>query len=348
MPCKGAEPGLAGNIEAALTQQYENYETIIVTDTIDDPAYSIATSVIDKHRGSAAKICTAEPTEGNSGKVAALLTALSQADPQTEVYAFIDSDAFVPARWLRDIVDPLSDESIGATTSFRWYLPIEGGFWSHIEAAWNASGTNLLFNDKYNFPWGGAMALRSETLDKVGIREVWAKAVSDDMTLNSALRAHGYQVAFLPQCMVATFNKTSRAHMFAWATPQTAITKVFNYGLWRYALAAYLFFDFAFLLAVVGAFLGVLLNPVWFAPTALLLAPSVLGVLRSVQRSTTFSRAMPELKREFDRTKRADAVASFIVPWIMTYCIIKSARTNNIEWRGRKYSLTGIKSLATP
>ena len=107
-------------------------------------------------------------------------------------------------------MDPLSDESIGATTGFRWYLPIDGGFWSHIEAAWNASGTNLLFNDKYNFPWGGAMALRSETLDKVGIREVWAKAVSDDMTLNSALRAHGYQVAFLPQCMVATFNKTTR------------------------------------------------------------------------------------------------------------------------------------------
>jgi ceramide glucosyltransferase len=260
----------------------------------------------------------------------------------------LDSDALVSARWLRDLVDPLFDESIGATTGFRWYLPIGGGFWSHVEAAWNASGTNLLFDRKYNFPWGGAMALRSVTIDNVRIREVWAKAVSDDMTLNSALREHGYRIAFLPQCMVATFNKTTRPRLLAWATRQTSITKVYNHGLWRYALAAYAFFDFAFVSAFACAILGVLLNPLWFAPTVLMLTPSLLGIIRSVQRSTTFSRAMPELKRQFDRTKWADAVASFIVPWIMTYCIIKSARTDEIEWRGRTYTLTGNKSVATP
>jgi ceramide glucosyltransferase len=348
MPCKGAEPGLARNIEAAVTQQYENYETIIVVDKADDPAYSTANSVLRTCKPVNAKVCIAEPSPGCSGKVSALLTALNQSGPQTGVYAFLDSDAFVPPRWLRDIVDPLNDESIGATTGFRWYLPTEGGFWSHVESAWNAAGTNLLFEPKYNFPWGGAMALRSETLGKIRVREVWREAVSDDMTLNSALRAHGYRIVFLPQCMVATFNKTTRPRFLTWATRQTALTRVFNYRLWRYALVAYSIFDLTLLLAMVSAFLGILLNPSWFAPAALLLAPTVMGVPRSIQRSSTFRRAMPELEPEFRRTRLADAVGSFIVPWIMTYCIIKSARNHEIEWRGRKYTLTGTKSLAPP
>jgi len=190
--------------------------------------------------------------------------------------------------------------------------------------------------------------LRSETLDKIRIKDAWRNAVSDDMTLNSALRAHGYQIVFLPQCIVATFNKATWPSLLKWATRQTVITRVFNYGLWRYALAAYSFFDFAFLLSIMGACLGILINQIWFVPTALLLTPSLLGIVRSVQRSTTFSKAMPELKREFNRTKLGDALGSFIVPWIMTYCIIRSVRTHEIEWRGRKYNLTGTKSFATP
>jgi hypothetical protein len=37
--------------------------------------------------------------------------------------------------------------------------------------------------------------------------------------------------------------------------------------------------------------------------------------------------------------------ASFLVPWIMMYCMIKSSLTHEIEWRGRKYSLSGTSSV---
>jgi cellulose synthase/poly-beta-1,6-N-acetylglucosamine synthase-like glycosyltransferase len=339
MPCKGVEPGLGRNIEAIFEQTYDNYHMITVTDTAQDPAYDVAKSALARHPKAAAHLYTSEASVASSGKVAALLTALAKDRGRAEVYAFIDSDALVPPRWLGDLVDPLKEESIGATTGFRWYFPSRGGFWSYVEAAWNASGTNLLFDHRYNFPWGGAMAIRAETLEKVDIEHVWSNALSDDLTLNSALRKHGYRTAFLPQCTVATFNHTNMQGFLKWATRQTALTKVFNARLWKYAMAAYAFFDFTFLLGVLSAAMGALAAPVWFVPSALLLTPSALGILRSTQRNSIFSRAMPEFKQEFKRTRLAVAIASLIVPWIMTYCIIKSARTHEIEWRGRVYKL---------
>ena len=346
MPCKGDEFGLDRNIAAALHQDYDNYQLAIVVDSKDDPAYAVAKSVLEKHTTPKSEILISSVSNA-SGKIAALMTAIEATAGQADVYAFIDSDAFATKSWLRDLVDPLVDQTIGSTTGFRWYIPSRGGFWSHVEAAWNASGTNLLFDERYNFPWGGAMALRADTLEKVGIRRIWSAAVSDDMTLNHALRAHGYRIVFLPQCMIATFNKTSRSRFLEWATRQTALTRVFNRGLWNYALLAYGFFDITFLLGVVAAGLGFLFDWIWFLPATLLLSPQLLGVLRSIQRCRTFARAMPQLSDEIASTCLPDAIASFIVPWIMTYCIIRSAHTSEIEWRGRKYTLSGMNSLAT-
>jgi cellulose synthase/poly-beta-1,6-N-acetylglucosamine synthase-like glycosyltransferase len=64
---------------------------------------------------------TAKPRSHASGKVAALLTALSKTKGQADMYALVDGDSLIPANWLTELVDSLLDESIGATTAFRWY-----------------------------------------------------------------------------------------------------------------------------------------------------------------------------------------------------------------------------------
>jgi len=345
MPCKGAEPGLGTNIEAMLRQDYSNYFVVVVTDSHKDSAYAIASSILARNSRANAQILVAEPHVRASGKVAALLSALSKTKCQAEVYAFVDSDARIPPNWLTELVDPLSDRSVGATTGFRWYFPLQGGIWSHLEAAWNASGTNLLFNARYNFPWGSSMAVRTETLNKIGIENAWATAISDDMALNSALRQHGYSIVFLPQCTVATFNQSDLPHLLEWATRQTVLTRVFNPKVWRYALVAYAFLDLVFLLGLVGLSLGVMLNPIWLIPSALLLTPTVTGLMRSGQRYSTFRRALPHFNTEFERDHYPHVAASFLGPWIMMYCIIKSSLTHEIEWRGRKYNLFRTSSV---
>jgi cellulose synthase/poly-beta-1,6-N-acetylglucosamine synthase-like glycosyltransferase len=348
MPCKGPEPNLERNMESLLKQDYGNYQAIVVSDSKEDPAWSVAASLLVHYPN--LRVCISKPAASTtaSGKVAALLTAIDETKRETEVYAFVDSDGFVPENWLSELVDPLIDKSIGASTGFRWYFPAQGGFWSHVEAAWNASGTNLLFDKRFNFPWGGGMAIRAETLEKIGIRKIWANAVSDDMTLNLALREHHHTIVFRPQCTVATFNQSNMHRFLEWATRQTTLTKAFNRRLWGYALAAYTFHDLTLLLGVIALFLAAGFDVIWLLPAVLLLSGEVLGIPRSLQRSRTFERAMPHMRVEFERNRLAEAMVSFIVPWIMTYCIIKSTRCREIEWRGRKYRITGMNRFATP
>ena len=341
MACKGDEPELENRVEAVLKQDYPAYRTIIVTDSVKDPASFIVNSILKRHTGQDAHLYDSDNHSRASGKVAALLTAIEKDAGTSEAFAFVDSDASVPPGWLADLVAPLVDDSVGATTGFRWYFPSRGSFWSHVESAWNASGTNLMFNERYNFPWGGAMAIRTKTMNAIDLQRVWKDAISDDLSLNSALRKHGYRTIFLPQCTVATHDQTTARTFFTWATRQIALTRAFNHALWRYGFAAYTFFSVLMILAIASIAAGMLWSSNWFIPGALLLTPSVLGIFRSSQRIRTFKRAMPEHAQEFEKNRATDSIASLIVPWIMTYCIIKSARMDEIEWRGRKYKLTG-------
>lgn len=346
MPCKGLENGLEENIKAILSQEYPNYEVVLVTDNENDPAYSLARSVIAKNPSANATLFTAEQSPTCSGKVAALLTALKKTQGQADVYAFIDSDSLAAPTWLSELVDPLIDQSIGATTGFRWYFPAGGGFWSYVESAWNAAGTSILFDQRFHFPWGGATAVRAETLEKIKIRDAWLNAVSDDIALTLALRRNGYRTLFLPQCVVATHNQTTRARFLEWAVRQTALTKVLNKGLWRYALVAYGFVDLVLALGLTSLALGFFLEPGWLIPAALLLSPSILGILNSVQRYSAFEQALPHFSREFRKTRILGAFASLLVPWAMTYCLAKSASLREIEWRGRKYPINKQNALA--
>ena len=335
MPCRGDEPNLVGNIETLLKLNYPNYHVMIVTDSEDDPAHHVANAII-KRSGLNAELLISTQHSNASGKVSALLTALERDKGKAQVYAFIDSDSTVNASWLSELVDPLADATVGATTGFRWYLAT--GFWSQVQSAWNASGSNLMFDEKYNFPWGGAMALRADTLDRIHIEDVWRNAISDDLTLNIALRKSGYHTVFLPQCTVATVTSNiTRSNVLRLATNQTTLTRTYHPNLWNYALAAYTFFNTTFILGLVALSLA-FLDTYWLIPATLLLAPTPLGLIRSSSRRETFQRALPWLS-EVNKSGLKAVSASLIVPWIMTYCIFRSVFTREIEWRGRTYTL---------
>jgi cellulose synthase/poly-beta-1,6-N-acetylglucosamine synthase-like glycosyltransferase len=347
MACRGDEFRLRENVEAILNQTYPNYHAIIVTDSVDDPAYSIVKSVLELHPTFDAHLYTADPHPQASGKVAALLTALERDEWLSDTYAFVDSDAAIPRRWLQDLVQPLKDSSEVCTTGFRWYFPVRSGFWSQVQSVWNASGSNLMFNERYNFPWGGAMAIPTQTLKTIDVRRVWETAISDDLSLNSALRKHSQRIMFLPECTVATYNQATMRSFLSWAIRQVTLTRGFNRRLWSYGLMAYAFFAAIMVLGVVSLIAGFISSPVWFLPAILLFTPSILGVLRSNQRVSTFKRALPEFAADFDRNRVPHSIASLIVPVIMTYCIIKSIGMREIEWRGRTYKLSGANALAS-
>src|SRR2546429_630622 len=157
----------------------------------------------------------AEPRVG-PGKVNALRSALSHVSSEDEVVVFADSDIRPPTNWLRQLVQPLADSTVGVATGFRWYVPPRPTFWSLVRAEWNAVSANVLFDPRRSFAWGGSCAVRTDQLNELRLAERWRGVLSDDLVLTRAVRDAGPQVAYAPAALVPTFEGADRSACLEW------------------------------------------------------------------------------------------------------------------------------------
>src|SRR5260370_32391427 len=73
-----------------------------------------------------------------SEKVNNLRVAVEQLPPEFEVLVFADSDGRPGRNWLHNLVAPLGDVRIGATTTMRWLIPNRTNFPTALLAPSNA------------------------------------------------------------------------------------------------------------------------------------------------------------------------------------------------------------------
>src|SRR5918911_1785633 len=209
-PCRGLDQGLGDNFRALFKQDYPSYEIVFVTDRADDPAIAVIEEVqreFEGQAGPASRVVIAGKAAESGQKVHNLLAAVRQTDWSSEAFVFVDTDARPQTEWLRTLVGPLSDKSIGAATGYRWFIPVKGGLASHLRSVWNASIASALGarGDK-NFCWGGSTAIRRSTFEELRMTEQWRGALSDDFALMRALRRAKLPIHFVPGCLVASLE----------------------------------------------------------------------------------------------------------------------------------------------
>lgn len=337
-PCKGLDQGFEENVRALLAQDYPDCEILFAIAEESDPARAVLERLIRESRRPSRIVIAGRPS-GRGEKVNNLLHAVAAVRPESEVLVFVDSDARPPTNWMRELVRPLADETLGATTGFRWYLPVRGGFASALQSAWNAPLATLLGDHSHNFCWGGSTAIRKDTFERVRTTEYWAHAVSDDYALTRALRDAERRIVFVPACLIATHQDASLPSFLSWATRQLLITRVYAPHLWYMALAAHGFYcgtvlfglTLAFLLrgerAVVGWILGLL------GGTALL------AVAKGALRWRAVRELLQEHRSTIDRYWWSTTLLAALVPWVMMYCLLASAVSRRLRWRGVTYEL---------
>jgi len=343
VPCRGIDDGLKENIDALFAQDYPQFEIIFVSDSAHDPAFAVieeARTSFKREFGPTMRIVIAGPATDSGQKVHNLRVAVPEADPKTEIFAFVDTDARPHKLWLRSLVAPLQDGQIGATTGYRWFVPLRRRLASHLRSVWNASIASALGADeRKNFCWGGSTAIRRETFDQVKVRDRWRGTVSDDFTLTRILHEAGLPIKFVPQCLTPSFEDCSLRELIEFTTRQLKITRAYASHLWKTVFIG----SAIFAVTVVGGIAVI----VWRAATGLsfatplflLLVIFALGAMKSHLRLRAVSIVISDRRLRSLGTTLAQVTLWPLASLLYLYDALAAAFSRRIEWRGITYEL---------
>jgi ceramide glucosyltransferase len=343
VPCRGLDEGLKENISAIFSQDYPAFEIVFVTDAPDDPALPIiddARRSFAKESGPTMQVVIAGPAADSGQKVHNLRAAVSRADSQSEVFVFVDTDALTNPHWLRTLVAPLRDESLGAATGYRWFVPINGGLASHLRAVWNSSIASALGAEaKKNFCWGGSTAIRRETFKSCRVLEYWRGTVSDDFAITSALRDAALPIKFVPRCLVPSLEDCGWRELIEFTNRQIKITRAYAAHLWNGVLFGSALFVLVFFGGIVLVTIRASFGLSFATPLVLLLVIFAIGSMKAHLRLSAVRLIIPERRLRSVGTTLAHL---FLWPFASLLYLCNSlaaAFSRRITWRGITYEL---------
>jgi glycosyltransferase involved in cell wall biosynthesis len=239
---RGHDPFLADTIRALARQDYANYRLLIVVDHQLDPAWRVVTQVKQELglNGSQLELQELEQRHERCGlKCSALLQALESLSTSTttdRVIVTVDSDAIPEPSWLMHLLQPMVDESVGATTSNQWFEPRSWALGSWVRAVWQAGAivpTAMLSN-----PWAGSFAIRHSDILSSGLMDDWRTSIIDDGPVRENLQQLGKRIEFVPQNVVINREDCSLAFCFRYVTRMLTWSRLFESTFWITGLHA--------------------------------------------------------------------------------------------------------------
>lgn len=217
-PLHGAEPGLTENLRATLAQRHAAPFEVLMA--VADPA--------DLARPLAEAAMAASPTPARLLAGGAVLGANRKVSQQVHmaraarhpVLVAADSDMACPPDWLSTVTAPLADPKVGLVTCLYVGVPADRGAWSELAALsinWHflpnaALGEAIGAADG---AYGATLALRAETLHRIGGYERLLDLLADDHGLGVAVRELGLKVVVPPILPGHVMHEPSFAALWA-------------------------------------------------------------------------------------------------------------------------------------
>src|SRR5436189_4406479 len=338
LPVRGLDEGFDDNVRAILSQAYPRFRILVVADDPAEPAAVRAHDFAREFPRIPVTLILSEPATV-PGKVNALRSALSHVSSEDEVVVFADSDIRPAPDWLRQLVQPLADSTVGVATGFRWYVPPRPTFWSLVRAEWNAVSANVLFDPRRAFAWGGSCAVRRDDLVKLSLADRWRDVLSDDLVLTRAVRDAGLKIAYAPAALVPTFEGATRAICLEWCVRQMMMATLYLPIVRRYAAASFAVFDGSVILGLASLGLTSALGPSYLVPAILFLAPLLVAVVKAFVRRRALFSAAPSVATAWKVPPWRVAFAALAVPWVMAWGLVRTRRPTSVRWRGHVYDV---------
>ncbi|MEM7782128.1 MAG: glycosyltransferase family 2 protein [Planctomycetota bacterium] len=218
---RGEDPTLLECLTGLALQSYSNYELHVVSDAADDPALEMVNSFFGQNDYPKLKKnihVMSDHAHHRSLKCSALIYAIQQLDPSVEVIAIVDADVAADPEWLRDLIAPLENSGVGASTGNRWFSPSDSSIGSLVKQVWNAGALPQMA--AYNIAWGGTLAIKVSAIQKCNLLNHWSKAFCEDTMLASRLQANDLQLVRPPNLIVSNRENSNWNQSLSWITRQ--------------------------------------------------------------------------------------------------------------------------------
>jgi ceramide glucosyltransferase len=200
-PLHGAEPGLEAALASLLAQDYPGpLQVVFGVQSPTDPAQAVVGTLRGAHPAADVALAVDATDHGANRKVSNLINMVERAKHPLLIVA--DSDIVVAPDYLRGVVAALSDPQVGVVTCPYRGLATRSP-WSRLAAMGIsyhflpsvAVGVGL----KMAHPcMGSTVALRRETLERIGGFPAFADQLADDYAIGAAVRAIGLRSVVAP------------------------------------------------------------------------------------------------------------------------------------------------------
>src|SRR5437879_3585314 len=344
LPVRGIDPGFDDNVRAILRQTYPTYRLLVVVDDPGDPIADRVRAITPESSRVPISVVVAEPAD-LPGKVNAVRSGLMHLTPTDEIVVFADSDIRPAQDWLRQLVQPLADSTVGVATGFRWYVPPRPTFWSLVRAEWNAVSANVLFDPRRSFAWGGSCAVPADRLDELRLGDRWRGVLSDDLVLTQAVREAGLKIAYVPAALVPTYEGADRATCTEWCLRQMTMATLYLPVVRRYAIAAFSVFNGSILFGLACLALAAIGGVAYLISAAFFFAPLPVSIAKaSLRRRALFSGA-PTVAAAWKVPAWRSAAAAMAVPWVMASGLLRTRNPTTLRWRGHTYDVSDPRQV---
>ena len=229
-PLHGAEPGLYENLRSFVEQDYPTAQIVLGANDTHDSALPVAETLIRDMPAADIALVVGAPIRGSNRKVANLENMLAGA--RHDILVISDSDMRVDRRYLGAVTAPLHDLSVGLVTCLYEGVST-GGIWSdlgalHINFGFFPSALVAAALGIGRGCFGATIALRRETLHRIGGFAPLRDELADDQRIGQAVRSLGLAVVLSRYLVEARVSESSFTelwrHELRWARTVRTIT----------------------------------------------------------------------------------------------------------------------------
>ena len=231
-PLHGEEPGLYENLCSFAEQDYPVLQIVLGVNDAQDGALPAARALIRDLPACDIVLVVDARAGGSNKKVANLENMLEVA--RHDVIVLADSDMRVDRNYLAAVTPPLRDQNTGVVTCLYKGVPT-GGKWSEFGAMHINFGflPGALVAESLGLGggcFGATIALRRETLERIGGFSRLRDELADDHRIGDEVRALGLSVVLSPYIVEARVSERSLAdlwrHELRWARTVRAMAPV--------------------------------------------------------------------------------------------------------------------------